>query len=102
MVLANIPRDNALRGFCRVWYSSAIRHIKQPAPAALNLADKGTATAVMPDHVLAGQWQHYRDRLPADTNFVMASDGFYSAFLNPDALWSWLTTHRLELERASF
>jgi len=58
---------------------------------------RGTATAVLPDHVYTGEWTYFRERFPLDTHFVLCSDGFYGAFRDPAGLWAWLKTNEAHL-----
>ena len=64
----------------------------------LSLAKHNPATAVLPDHFLSGQWSYVEERFPTDSQFVLATDGFYSAFPDSKALWCWLQDHGHELE----
>jgi hypothetical protein len=77
-------------------FSSTIRRPKfVPEPRLFE--DKGSVTAVLPDHVQSGVQNHVRDEFPVDTQFVLASDGFYGSFDSSKELWAWLVTNQEEL-----
>lgn len=58
---------------------------------------KSSATNVFPDHFYSGNYDLFRDSFPAGTNFVLCSDGFYSAFDDFDELHSWLKINEQSL-----
>lgn len=88
------------RTYRQLLYSSVIRlrRCSGEAPARLTFDGKGSVTEVLPDHYNAGRWVHHQDRFPPDTHFILASDGFYSAFETPGELWAWLECDRLVLD----
>ena len=47
-------------------------------------------TAVLPDHVHTGQWSYFEERFPVDAFYLLASDGFYGCFSEPEDIWHWL------------
>ena len=73
-------------------YSSTIRPLPTPDPAVPTnqFGVHGSATRVLPDHFYGGFYDSYQDTLPAETQFVLCSDGFYSCFTGGHELWSWL------------
>lgn len=78
-------------------YSDLIRVIDS-RPRNNEFQNGGTVTAVLPDHFYTGDWTYFEDRFPLDTNFVLASDGFYNCFKDPKELWLWLNKHRKYLQ----
>lgn len=97
--LASFPDDPTQRRYCRFPFSRHIRLTSGAAPSArpCRLDEKGNRTAVLPDSFLAGQWYEAEERFEPDTEFVLASDGFYSAFTDTAELWAWLTANEAEL-----
>ena len=96
--LVEMPLDPSLAAYRRVRFSKTIRSTASARPVKLDLQDKSHLTAVLPDHVYAGNWTHFRERFPRDAQFVLCTDGFYSAFAEPQELWEWLTEHGTRLE----
>ena len=93
--------DHPSRGkYARLCYSSTVR-VMPPDPAlgtqGLDFKAAGSVTAVVPDHVRAGRWEYLQERYPADTHFVLATDGFYSSFDDPSELHTWLTANKCAL-----
>lgn len=81
----------------RLRFATAIRAVQpsdpvQDAPQVV-FGAKSNLTAVLPEHVLSGRWVHRTETVPADTHFVLASDGFYGAFDSPGEQWKWLIRH---------
>lgn len=97
-LLGHIPADRD-GNYCRLRYSKLIRQASM-APARPKLNDKGSVTAVLPDHVHCRRWIHHQDRFPLNTHFLLASDGFYGCFLDAGQLWAWLQEHEHELQGA--
>ncbi|MCY2954838.1 MAG: hypothetical protein NTU53_23145 [Planctomycetota bacterium] len=95
--LAERFREQSMRHFCRVRYSSGVRRVSAPIQVPARLDQKSVFTAVVPDHIGTSQCRCLRERFPADTQFVLASDGFYSAFTTPQELWNWFQEHGSEL-----
>ena len=91
--------DNLGKNYRLLHFSSVIRlgSSSTPGVPVVSFAGKGAVTAVLPDHVRTQQWIHTRECFPADTHFVLASDGFYSSFSDPAGLWTWLQTNRSRL-----
>lgn len=83
----------------RIGYSPTIRSTASPAPPVpeINFTGKGSVTDVLPDHYFTDRWIHRQDRFPPDTGFVLASDGFYESFADPQELWAWLSTNKAHL-----
>jgi len=81
-------------------YSSTIRILPTSPPTvrADRVEHRGSATAVLPDHFYGGHFEHLEDQFPADTQFVLCSDGFYSAFATTSELWTWLRRSKSALE----
>lgn len=78
-------------------YSRTIRTIKHRAQA-VNFHKYGAVTAVLPDHFYTGNWTYFRDRFPADAQFVLGSDGFYGCFKDAPELWCWLNRHKQDIQ----
>lgn len=95
--LVNPSYDIRYRDFCILRYSSSLRcrGIRPATPE--RLSDKGVLTAVLPDSVFVSNWICFEDHFGLDAHFVLASDGFYSGFDNPSALWKWLQAHARDL-----
>jgi hypothetical protein len=98
--LAGSPEGVHRRGYVMFPFSRLIRVVgSAPISSAAPLfGGQGSVTAVLPDHFYAGKWTHFQERFPADTNFVLATDGFYRAFTEPGTLWTWLATNRGRLD----
>lgn len=77
-------------------YSSTIRIVPASPPGvwADGIEHRGSVTTVLPDHFYSGHYDYVEDRFPCGTNFVLCSDGFYSAFATASGLWSWLQENR--------
>jgi hypothetical protein len=92
----NIPD---CRQLCRFAFNTKIRPLSaMPTQGGnIDLTDKSTATAVLPDHFYTGQWKSFREAFDLDTRFLLASDGFYSAFKSPSDIWHWLKAHENRL-----
>ena len=106
MLLA--PRYHLERGtntqdavYRRLRFAAAIRAVQPDAPIhearEVVFGAKSNLTAVLPEHVLRGRWVHRTETVPADTRFILASDGFYGAFDSPGELWQWLVRNRSRL-----
>ena len=85
--------------YIRFIYSRLIRSLKTGTtlPLPVDFKKAGSTTAVLPDHFYTGHWTHFEDRFSLDTSYVLASDGFFSCFKDPDALWLWLRQHKQNL-----
>lgn len=81
-------------------YSSTIRILPSSPPTvpADSVEHRGSATTVLPDHVYGGHFESAEDRFPADTQFVLSSDGFYGAFATASELWVWLQANKDALQ----
>jgi hypothetical protein len=90
--LVDIPQTLKKEKYRKIHYSSAITplHANQSGGRNHTFEEKGNATLVLPDHYYSGCYEHYRDRFPHNTHFLLCSDGFYSAFAGWDQLWNWL------------
>lgn len=105
--LAGSTPDSEVRLWSLVPYSPTIRvEHRQPMPTVASpFAKRGVVTAVLPDDFATGRWGHFQERFPLDSVFVLASDGFTSAFGDAAALWTWLSANhdrlRVPAERAS-
>jgi len=96
--LTSTPRDPHYRDLRRFRYSRFIRRVSSPQKAtSLKLNTQGNATAVLPDHFYAGEWDSLEDRFASDTNFLLCSDGFYRAFEEPAQIWDWLKRNENKL-----
>jgi len=73
-------------------YSSTIRPVfSHGSVTPINtFDDHGSATMVLPDHFYSGGFDSFPDRFPAQTHFVLCSDGFYGSFPHARAMWQWL------------
>jgi len=86
----------------QVRYSAVIRPISSsgtPSPK-VGFEDKGSVTAVLPDHFYSRRWVHLQDRFPSKAHFVLASDGFYGSFDDPGGLWEWLQANEADLRNS--
>jgi len=90
--LATPSRDQRFIGYCVLPFARMIRVVRPEAArqSALRFDHAGSVTAVLPDDFYTDHWQHFEDRYPPDTHFVLASDGFYRAFTDVGELWEWL------------
>jgi hypothetical protein len=81
-------------------YSSTIRILPSSPPTvpADSVEHRGSATAVLPDHIYGGHFESAEDRFPADTQLVLSSDGFYGAFATASELWVWLQANKDALQ----
>ena len=59
-----------------------------------HIAQYGSTTMVLPDHFYCGYYDYFQDRFPLGTHFILASDGFYSAFSDSKDLWNWLQDNK--------
>lgn len=83
--------------YIRFPYSRTIRFLNN-LPENVDFKQHGSATFVLPDHFYTGNWTYFQDRFPLDTNFVLATDGFYNCFNNSEDMWLWLNKHRENLK----
>jgi hypothetical protein len=92
-------------GSAGLWSCVTFSRVLRVVPAAsVRVAEspfgaRGVVTAVLPDDVATGRWQHSRAQFPRDTTFVLASDGLTRAFADTGAFWNWFCTHRERLAR---
>ncbi len=103
-----VPRHHAIciendtgRRYCWVRFSKQIRTV-QPGRKCRGrclFTEKGSATAVLPDHFRTGGWECFHELFPSDTHFLLATDGLYSAFTSSSDLWEWLWANRQLLRR---
>jgi len=100
--LVEIQADPKCPGYVMFPYSRVLKLIgaEPSAPAVPLFEGKGSATAVLPDHVYTGEWTHFCERFPLHAHFVLASDGFYGAFPDPESLWAWLRSNEAGLHNA--
>ncbi len=101
--LVSTPKDPNHREFGRLLYSQFIRQLSCPQTNSpdIHFDGQGNTTAVLPDHYGTGRWETYEDRFPSDTSFLLCSDGFYRAFLNPLEIWDWLKANEHNLYKQS-
>ena len=99
--MVRMAKDSSCRGYGRLRYSRAVKVATQGAPEPLRFSGKGSVTAVLPDHVRSGKWSYLEERFPKEANFVLCSDGFYSAFGGPEEMWKWLDGNRALLHDES-
>lgn len=97
--LAAVADDYKRGTYIRFIYSRLIRSLKTGTtlPLPVDFQKAGSTTAVLPDHFYTGHWTHFEDRFPLDTSYVLASDGFFSCFNDPNSLWLWLQKHNQKL-----
>ena len=62
-----------------------------------SFAQCGSATKVLPDHGLNDEFESIIDTYPADTHFILCSDGFYGGFVNWSQMFRWLSTNHTSL-----
>ena len=76
-------------------YSSAMKHIPRSGYCSIQptLGGAGSSTLVLPDHFYTGDLEYYRDTFPRGTQFLLCSDGFYSAFQDWTELHTWLKSN---------
>jgi hypothetical protein len=73
-------------------FSSTIKALS-PRMAEISKAGfngKSSATNVLPDHFYSGNFDLFKDSFPIGSNFILCSDGFYSAFDDFSDLYEWL------------
>lgn len=81
-------------------FSSSVRlAAHKPSTDALCFNGKSNVTHVLPDHFFRGQWVYRQEHFPLDTNFILASDGFYEAFQSAQDLWEWLRRAKIDLRK---
>ena len=87
-------------GYVRFPYSCIIRMVKSYSNLlkVKKFQQSQSSTVVLPDHFYTGDWTYFQDRFPLGTHFILASDGFYNCFKDPDCLWSWLNHHQQDLQ----
>ena len=97
--LAGTPSTMNGQQYLNILYSSTIKPIysAKPLSSITNITHHGSTTMVLPDHFYCGYCDYFQDRFPLDTHFILASDGFYSAFSNSKQLWNWLRENRILL-----
>ena len=97
--LVGAVRDAGDGRYYRVPFSHRIRLARDGAQenGRAGFESKSSVTAALPDHFYTGGWRQFQERFPADASFVLASDGFYSGFSEPAALWTWLQEHEAGL-----
>ena len=101
--LAEPPEDSRFRSYVRLRYSSRIRLAGQPCVSEDHgFGGKGCVTAVLPDHFYTGGWSKVEERFPLDASFVLATDGFYGCFENPDGLLKWLIDNQSAIRSRRF
>lgn len=88
------------QSYGRVLYSTVIKRVEASTPT-IKFNNKGTVTAVIPDHIHSQQWVHQQDRFPSDTHYVLASDGFYGSFDSATDLWAWLVENEAQFRNAN-
>jgi serine/threonine protein phosphatase PrpC len=73
-------------------YSSTIRPVfsGNSVASTSSFDEHGSVTMVLPDHFYCGNFDCFKDRFPAGTNFILCSDGFYGSFSDWQQLWAWL------------
>lgn len=76
--------------------SRSIRHVSSKTHTRLAKADI-SVTPVLPDHFASVRWTYAEEALPQETHFVLASDGFYRAFVDEAEMWTWLVTNEVAL-----
>ncbi|MBI3835649.1 MAG: hypothetical protein HY287_15085 [Planctomycetes bacterium] len=84
------PIDSESSGYRVVRFSPSIHVLDIQNGAMTQPTIKSSATAVLPDHFAAGHWTHLKESFPWGTEFILATDGFYSAFKDPAEMWAWL------------
>lgn len=80
-------------------YSTAIR---SPGNAMSckrfeSFSQNGSATKVLPDHGHNDEFESIIDTYPADTHFILCSDGFHGGFVNWSQMFRWLNRNRSSL-----
>jgi hypothetical protein len=79
------------------WSRSVRRLVSHARWAPVDWRKVGVVTDALPDAFHRNKWTCWRDVFPIDGQFILASDGFYGAFADDQALWTWLQTHRKDL-----
>lgn len=79
--------------------SMRITRVQPPLHEAIRFDRRGSVTAVLPDHLETGECRYLQEKFPPDTQFLLATDGFYSGFENPEQIWDWLLVNARLLER---
>lgn len=83
-------------------FSSTIKAVSDvPARTHKSFSEKGSATHVLPDHFYTGDYDLVKDSFPLNTNFLLCSDGFYSAFGDFGEMFSWLRNNEQKLNKAA-
>ena len=82
-------------GYISIPFSSTIRLISEKRPCRDNSRfHSGSHTEVLPDNFYTGHWVYFEDEFPADTHFILASDGFTECFDTPLEMWLWLNRYK--------
>jgi len=97
--LCGTPNGLRRRRYVDFSFSRSIRVVSSlPDPGQpARFSERGAATAVLPDSCCAGGWAGFQDKFPADSHFVLASDGFYGLFDGPAGIWTWLQQNEARL-----
>jgi serine/threonine protein phosphatase PrpC len=87
------------QSYCSISYSNLIRPVTSEHSlfADVDINKENSTTLVLPDHFYCGHCDFIQERFPLDTHFVLASDGFYSAFTNSNQMWQWLQENKRNL-----
>lgn len=90
--LIGTPFSRRQTEYCVLHFSEIIRIVipSIAPPPCMSFHSKTAATSVLLDHYPAGRWNHWKEQFPADAHFLLASDGFYSAFDDATAMGRWL------------
>ncbi|MBM4030175.1 MAG: protein phosphatase 2C domain-containing protein [Planctomycetes bacterium] len=97
--LCGAPNGVKRRRYVDFPFSRSVRVVSSSPNAGqpTRFSERGSTTAVLPDSCCAGGWVSFQDRFPADSHFVLASDGFYGAFDGPAELLAWLRQNEARL-----
>lgn len=92
--LVDPMEDAACSSLCKIRFSRNIRIPGESRCFEQSFDGKGAATAVLPDHFPGRAGHCVTERFPRATDFLLCSDGFYSAFDNTTAMRRWLLDHK--------
>jgi serine/threonine protein phosphatase PrpC len=90
--LTEIPADPRYQAYRRIRCFRSVRIIGRSRWPSVDLQRFSAVTAVLPDHFYTGKWSYSEERFPRQTEFLLASDGLYGCFSDPQELWQWFRT----------
>ncbi len=96
----SVVRDGKNAGLVKIVRSTLVKTVSlfKSSFNAIKLVDSGNITAVLPDSFGNRNGLAIEERFPADTEFLLCSDGFYRGFYDSDRMWGWLKDNAVRLK----